>query len=184
MANDPIQADDGGSTRVKLFLRGGGVGAMDALLEVDNLVAPGKPYDGKVGASRRINSNGGPYTTIRITYVDSEGKPFSLVQPFAEFLIFSGDQRVHGEVLTGADAGDVLLTVFAQDGEPIVDAKQSRKRRRYIISNAPPIDQVFISAVLGGPSVMVYQSPDGARPLVPVTAAAVNPMFYTTVVVT
>ena len=188
MADDPIQADDGGSTRIKLHLRSGNFGEMDGLLNSKTLNALGKPYDGLVCGRSKVNQRVAPYGNVRVTYLDSLGKPFSFTLAFVELEIMSGDQRIHMEVLAAppSDVGDVHITTYSVGCPQIVDVKQHKKRRRYVIANAPPIDQIFVTAVPSGASVMVYQSPDATVPraLFPVTAGAVDPVLYTSVVIT
>ena len=76
MADDPIQADDGGSTRLKLHLRSGSRGAMNTLLDVEKLSATGKPYHDKRGSQKQVNQNGSVYGNVRIACVDIDGKAF------------------------------------------------------------------------------------------------------------
>jgi hypothetical protein len=190
MADDPIQVDDGGSTRVKLFLRNDDPGEMDGLFSVKTLTTVSKPYTGKEGSQTKVNHNGAAYGNLRVTYVDSLGLPFSFTSPFVEFHIISGKQAIHGEVLTGLNAGDLMLTVFADLTEPIVDSRQTRKRRRYVVTNAPPIHQVLVKTVAGGAFNLVYQAsvvnkaPIPNVPLISPLGGATDPVFYSTVVVT
>ena len=184
MADDPIQVDDGGSTRIKLHLRSGNVGEMDALLDVAELKVEGKPYTGRQGSTKRINHRGADFGMLRITFTDSAGQAFIVDQPFVQFRIESGDHRVHGEVLTGENKGDLQLTLYSENCPPIVEARQSRGRRRYVIINSPPIDQVFATNKADADPELVYQIPSGPTKLFPDTAGVVTPIFYSSVVIT
>lgn len=175
MPNDPVIMDDGGSTRIKKVMlppAGGGtpgVGAMDNLLDVNALVAPGKPYNGQPGSQQRINHDAtvASYGTVTVTFLDSNGRPTTNNRPFGTFTISSGDIRVMAEVIAaGANAGDLLVTIFSTNGtDPLVDAKQHRdtgnvKRRRYIVANAKAIDQVTVDGAPIAPpaGTIVYTS--------------------------
>ena len=169
MADDPIQVDDGGSTRIKLHLRKPSFGEMDKLLDVEKLIALGKPYHELECGTFKANQRNSPYGNVRITYLDPLGNPFSFTQAFAELEIKSGVQRIHVEVLAAPNAGDAQITVYSVGCPQIMDVKQHNKKRRYVITNAPPIDEVLVTAVAGGPSVLVYAIPRDASPATPAT---------------
>jgi hypothetical protein len=183
MPNDPIVIDDGGSTRVKLIERGGGPGKMDDLLDVDTLNATGKPYDGLQGAQFKVTAKGGGqprYGSLQITYIDSLGKAFTSnsININQNFLIVSDDQKLMGELDSGAARTNVELTIFSDVDDPIVEAKERKLQRRYVVSNAPPIQSVDVDGT------QVY---DVTAPPFPPSSATVQPslpIVYTTVVIT
>ena len=135
----PVLIDDGGSTRIKQ-LKGAGVdGHLDGLIEVDVTSAPAHASDAAPGA----------FSKIQMTCLDASGVasfPFGAAIAMAAgdtFKIHSGNHRVVGKL----NATDCDITVSGVSGtEPIVEARHSKGQRRYIISNAPPIDQVDVNA--------------------------------------
>ena len=170
MADDPIIIDDGGSTRIKLLLKSNGIGEMDALLDVKKLPAstPVKPYDNKPGSQTKVDHNGTAYRDVKVTFIDRMGNAFIRATTFTDFVeTTSADQMIRCELIAG---GDARITVYG-GCEPKVEAKQHKRKRRYIVSNAPPIDTIVVDGV----------------PLLDVSAPSEpgldRPIIYTTVVI-
>src|SRR5215510_7455919 len=143
----PVIFDDGGSTRIKQ-LKGGGVdGHLDSLIEVDATTAPA--HSGAVAE--------GPFNKIQVTRIDNAGNATTplLITPLAEndkFKISSGLHRVEGKIVDRSgetppgSAKDLQITISGTGGtEPIVEARHSKGQRRYIISNAPPIEKIEVN---------------------------------------
>ena len=133
MAN-PVIFDDGGSTRIKLLLAGGGAGAMDGLLDVDS---------GTGESSHIITKN---YTTIQVSAINSTGVPVAMLatSPLGigdTFTITSeNNQAVTGTIGAG---GHLTITIIGSAANPpMMEAKQFQKKRRYVIANAGPIRSV------------------------------------------
>ena len=144
----PVIFDDGGSTRIKQLLGTGATGKLDDLIEV--VPAPPAP------AHSDVIAPGAPtgFSQIQMTCLSDTGAasfPFGGAIALAAghtFKIHSGNHRVDGKVTA---AGDCEITISGVGGtEPIVEARHSRGQRRYIISNAPPIERVDVNAT--GPS--------------------------------
>ena len=143
----PVLIDDGGSTRIKQ-LKGGGVsGKLDNLIEVDTSSSPAKSMDVARGA----------FSQVQIMCMDSVGAVTSLTGApigMAEndtFKVHSGNHRLEGRVVDrsggGGTATDCQITISGVGGtEPIVEARHNNGQRRYIISNAPPINKVEVNA--------------------------------------
>jgi len=145
--SEPIVIDDGGSTRIKKLpaAAGGSLTELDGLLDV--------LIKGERAQSTAIARSSGDrgYGAIRIAFIDSQGQAFDLFegpQAFRRFQIVSGNYSVTG-VLNG---GDVELTIDGPlESPPLVEAKQQiaaaqqqSGKRRYIVTNAPPITSVKI----------------------------------------
>ena len=133
MAN-PVIFDDGGSTRIKRVVPNG-PGAMNSLLDVDFSVNPAQAND-KVD---------GPFTLIRLVSIDQTGTAATAVDSALvtgdNFTIISDNgQRVTGTI----DAlGHCTITVVGSaNNPPLMEAKQFKKRRRYIVANAGPIQSI------------------------------------------
>lgn len=130
MAN-PVIFDDGGSTRIKLLLNGGGAGAMDGLLDVNSATNQ---------ATEVIHKN---YKTIQVSAIDDTGEPVALLESTD---LTNGDSfqitSDNGQTVTGTIGvgGHLTITVAGTAGNPpMMEAKQFKKRRRYIIANAGAI---------------------------------------------
>jgi hypothetical protein len=161
---EPIIFDDGGSTRIKRLLPGAGIGEMDSLLDVDVLASPA----GARGSDHTVND---AFNRVLIVCQDKTG-PFTL--SFSGFtkvdLSSSLDQQLSAEMA----AGKLKITVFSTVSDPIVESKQHKKKRRYVVSNSGPIETVSVDGTL------VYDTrPGGTLP-----AGAARPILYTSVVLT
>ena len=104
---EAIIFDDGGSTRIKRVMSGTAVGAMDSLLDVDDLGA------GKKGSGHTINDT---YTTLLILIQDKFGKPFQINDSsFTTVEISSGLAQ---EIVADTTSGSLKVTVFSRDQRP------------------------------------------------------------------
>ena len=160
---EPVIFDDGGSTRIKRVLPGNGVGEMDSLLNVDDLGG------GVRGSLYKVNDT---FSQVLIVCQDKTGKPFSSTHALnGPVEVISGlNQQVSAQMVSG----DLLLTVSSSASDPIVEAKQHKRKRRYVVSNSGPIETVTINGA------KVYDTgPNGTLP-----AGANRPVLYTSVVLT
>jgi hypothetical protein len=162
---DPVIFDDGGSTRIKRVMPGGGIGAMDGLIDVVT-PAPAPAPPGTSGSHHTVNQ---PFSDVMIVFQDATGNAFTIPnQPFNTVEVRSSlNQTVLGDLVA---ANHLRITVFGPN-DPLVDAKQHHGKRRYIVSNAGPIQQIFVDGV------QVLDA--GAPPL-----GALAPLLYTSVILT
>src|SRR5262245_22221165 len=155
---DAVIVDDGGSTRIKRLMNG--IGEMDSLLDVDNLTTPA----GTRGSSKDINKS---FTQALIACQGDDGVPLTNAIPtFATLEVAS---EMDQGVLITRTASKLTITVFSAAADPIVEAKQHKKKRRYIVANSGPIQTVKVDGV------KVYDvgnSPTG------------RPVIYTSLVIT
>jgi hypothetical protein len=167
---DPVIFDDGGSTRIRRVLLGGGIGAMNSLLDVGPLKAmAGVPVPaGTPGSQHKINS---AFANIVVVFQDSTGAAFTIgPTAFANCEVTSGDQKVRGDIVAAGTA--LVITAFSLAGqEPLVEAKQHHGKRHYVVTNAPSADQVAID----GRVVLDTSAPP---------MGAVAPILFTSVVLT
>lgn len=158
---DAVIIDDGGSTRIKQ-LKGSGPGSasgkIDDLIEVDTSASPAHSQGFALG----------PFSQIQITCLSNAGAVTSLTgAPIAmglnhTFKVQSGDHRLEGRIVDRSagtpppgSAKDCQMTISGVSGTaPIVEARHNNGQRRYIISNAPPIDKVEVNAA-GAPKTFV-----------------------------
>jgi hypothetical protein len=139
---EAIIFDDGGSTRIKQIKTAGASGKLNDLIDVLKDVATG------------------PLKKITITCLDEDGAarlptgasagtfPLTLGGPGAVFTIASGDHRVEGSILAGDDCLIQIKSVAASV-VPIVEGRHAKGQSRYIVSNAPPIDEVTVKLASG-----------------------------------
>ena len=161
---DAIIFDDGGSTRIKRILTGTAVGAMDSLLDVDDL------GDGTRGSAHTINDS---FSKLLIVIQDKFGKPFQITDSsFATVEISSGLSQ---QITAVKDAVSLTLTVFSYS-DPIVESKQHKKKRRYVVSNSGPIEKILVDGAI------VFNVRQGETTVLP--AGATKPIVYTSVVLT
>jgi hypothetical protein len=128
---DAVIIDDGGSTRIKQ-LKG-----VDADGKMDDLI------------SEKTDQAKGKFDSLRIVFFDADGvahgpidKPLNANDTF---VIESGNlQKVVG-VLNGVKKLSLSIESGVADLEGIVDAKQHKQQRRYIVSNAGPIITVTVN---------------------------------------
>jgi hypothetical protein len=131
MAADAVIIDDGGSTRVK---------------QIKGAIADGKLDD---LISDKTDQAKGKFKKLRIVFFDGDGEPHGPIDqdlnPNDRFEIQSGNgQKVVGE-LSGQRKLSLSLESGCVDVEPLVDAKQHKQQRRYIVSNAGPIVTVSVN---------------------------------------
>lgn len=160
----PVIFDDGGSTRIKRVLPGNGVGEMDSLLNVDDLGS------GVRGSSHKVNDS---FTQVLIVCQDKTGNAFSSSHALKGAVeVISGlNQQVSAQMVSG----DLLLTISSNASDPIVEAKQHKKKRRYVVSNSGPIETVTINGT------KVYDTGASGTML---PAGADRPVLYTSIVLT
>jgi hypothetical protein len=153
---DTVIVDDGGSTRIKRLMNGNAVGAMDSLLDVDNLP------NGTRGSDHKINDS---FSHILIIVQDRLGKPFTVKDSaFSSVTISSGLAQ---EITAVKNSTSLTLTIFSGSSDPIVESKQHNKKRRYVVSNSGTI---------------VFNVRKGETEVKPATAQ--TPIVYTSVVLT
>jgi hypothetical protein len=168
---DAIVIDCGGSTRIKKMEKASagnppGVGDMPSLLKVMTLnpgdLPPGvliPPPPTAFGSQHDVNVTPGkaPYASMSLAFQDSQGSPFVIsVLPFPSNFVIKSilNQSVSGEFKNGNMT--VTVSIFSTDVDPLVEARQHRDshkdhRRRYIVSNAAAISQVFKNSSAGTP---------------------------------
>lgn len=128
MPAEAVIVDDGGSTRIK-WNNPGGLGDMPNLLSVE---------------PQTVTSS---FNRVRIAYQQEDGTAVNHIDtPFnTKVEIFSyKNQRV---LLEKVGANNIRVTVYGFGGaEPQVEAKQSKGKRRYIVSNAGAIEKVEVDS--------------------------------------
>jgi hypothetical protein len=166
---EAIIVDDGGSTRIKRVMHGQAVGAMDSLLDVDDLP------DGTRGSGHTVNDS---YTKLLIVIQDKDGKPFEINVPsFTTVTISSGLSQ---EIRLDKSSSAVKITVFSSTSDPIVESKQHNKKRRYVVSNSGPIEKIVVG------TAVKFNIRKGEPQVLPSTTSgtATPPIVYTSVVLT
>jgi hypothetical protein len=131
---DAVIVDDGGSTRIKRLLSNG-IGEMDSLLDVDDLTTPPNSR----GSTHDINKQ---YNTAVIGCQDEQGTVVNVaINSFSTIEISSQlDQSVF--ITKGTK---LTIMVFSKASDPIVEAKQHKKKRRYVVANSGPIQTVKVN---------------------------------------
>src|SRR5215510_14202919 len=156
---DAVIFDDGGSTRIKRLMSNG-IGEMDSLLDVDDLTSPPNSR----GSSDDINKQ---YDNAVIGCQDDTGTVANVaINSFSTIEISS---QLDQNVLIKKTSTKLTITVFSKVSDPIVEAKQHKKKRRYVVANSGPIQTVKVDGV------KVYDvgnSPTG------------RPVIYTSLVIT
>jgi hypothetical protein len=142
---DPMIIDDGGSTRLKRIVQNG-VGAMNGLLDVDDTANPPQ-------SSETLN---GPFSNVTVVTIDGNivattpvNNPIS---PNDTFTISSLNGQSVVVTIT-AGSGCVISVRGSQNNAPLVEAKQLKKKRRYVVINAGPIQSITV--VLSGTSTNI-----------------------------
>jgi hypothetical protein len=160
---DPVIFDCGGSTRVKKILATGGFGAMEKLMDVDGATHQSSHDDPQL------------FTSVAIVSIDKTGavtKPAIPAGPLNSVEIGSENgQTVRVDINPPPAPGKSRITVkstSAAGPDPLVEAKQVRGKRRYVVINAGAISAVSVNGA-------------------PVFAADLNPAnntyaIYTTVI--
>ena len=165
---DAVIVDDGGSTRIKRLAGGGTIGALDNLLDVNNLPPSAVIPAGARGSFDDINK---AYSTVTIACQNDVGKAFSTAgAPFSTIEVTS---QLNQRLVISKTGTKLTITVFSTVSDPIVEAKQQNKKRRYVVSNSGPIDTIRIDGTL------VYDVPGGT--LIP---GATGTIIYSSLVVT
>jgi hypothetical protein len=162
---EAIIVDDGGSTRIKRVMAGTAVGAMDSLLDVDDL------GNGTRGSDHTINDS---YSNLLIVIQDKFGKPFQITD--ASFTTVAISSGLNQEITAAKNGSSLTLTVFSGSSDPIVESKQHKKKRRYVVSNSGPIEKVIVD------DSIVFNVRQGETTVLP--AGAAKPIVYTSVVLT
>ena len=147
---DAVIVDDGGSTRIKQVKSGGSSGKMNDLIDLQKDVARG------------------PFAKITITCLNDEGTPvlpggasattfpLNLGSSGGQFVVVSGDHRVECLIVNG---NDCLITVTGVNGTvPIIEGRHAKGQHRYVVSNAPPIEKIEVTAV--GSSAKTFTVPN------------------------
>ena len=154
----PVIFDDGGSTRLKLV--NAGFGAMNTLLDVDTSANP-------PASSAIVN---GPFNRIIGVTIDMTGTAATFLNTALNandtFLITSdGGQALAGSIDAGGRCTITLAPSQGNSPAPLVEAKQFKKKRRYVVSNAGPILSVSLNNVvmfnaipLPAPNATVYST--------------------------
>jgi hypothetical protein len=162
---DAVIVDDGGSTRIKRVMTGSAVGAMDSLLDVDDL------GNGTRGSDHTINDT---FTNLLVVIQDKFGKPFQINDSsFTTVEISSGLAQ---EIVADKSSGSLTVTVFSSISDPIVESKQHKKKRRYVVSNSGPIEKITVDGTI------VFNVRQGETNVLP--SGATKPIVYTSVVLT
>ena len=133
----PVIFDDGGSTRIQ-HLVDQGVGAMDGLLNVNTNVNPPQ-------SSHTVD---GPFTRLSVVTIDTikgPSTPFdSEICPNDTFTICSDNgQTVEGSINDDQECKIVLEG--SQNNPPLVESIQFKKKRRYVVVNAGPIQSITVT---------------------------------------
>jgi hypothetical protein len=163
---DTVIIDDGGSTRIKRVMTGTAVGAMDSLLDVDDLGNGTRGSDHTIGES---------FSNLLVVIQDKFGKPFQINDSsFTNVSVSSGLAQEITAVKNGG--ASLTLTVFSSTSDPIVESKQHKKKRRYVVSNSGPIEKVVVDGSI------VFNVRQGETTVLP--AGATKPIVYTSVVLT
>jgi hypothetical protein len=163
---DAVIFDDGGSTRIKR-VKNGVLGAMDSLLDVDDL------GNGTRGADFKINDS---FNHLLIVVQDTNGKPFEIQDSSFATVEISSALSQEISAVKNAAATSLTLTVFSSVSEPIVESKQHNKKRRYVVSNSGPIEKIKVDGTV---VFNVRKNEPEVKP-----ALAVTPIIYTSVVLT
>jgi hypothetical protein len=128
---DAVIVDDGGSTRIKQLKGDDADGKMDDLI------------------SEKTDQAKGQFDSMRIVFFDADGVAHGPIDKALNandsFVIQSGNLQKTVGLLNGAKKLSLSLESGSPDLESIVDAKQHKHQRRYIVSNAGPIVSVAVN---------------------------------------
>ncbi|HKA02315.1 MAG TPA: hypothetical protein VKE70_37645 [Candidatus Solibacter sp.] len=159
---DPVVFDDGGSTRIRQL----NSFTMDGLL---GIVGGGGGVTFQDAAAASFVNGGGVFScTLRVRHHDPDG--FHHIQPGGPGLPLQRTDTVtitsqNGQVATltfDAATFRMVITLSAGGGvTPIVEARQNNNQRRYIVTNAGPIQSVVVTRA--GVPTQVFP-PAGAQP--------------------
>jgi hypothetical protein len=128
---DAVIIDDGGSTRIKQLKGGEADGILDDLI------------------SEKTDQAKGTFGSLRIVFFDADGEKHGPIDRVLDkndsFVIQSGNsQKISGQ-LNGAKKLSLQLEATVADLDPLVDAKQHKTQRRYVVSNAGPIQKIDVT---------------------------------------
>jgi hypothetical protein len=145
--SDPVIVDDGGSTRIK-HVRSSAtdVGDLESLVNVQTN-SSGIPQ-----SSHTFTGAVGGFSQVEVVFIDqATGTSSATAQALIandKVEIVSGPIKVTMEV--GASSSKLTIAGTAAF-EPVVESKQTRvktgstkRQRRYVVSNAPPIDTITL----------------------------------------
>jgi hypothetical protein len=128
---DAVIIDDGGSTRIKQMKGDVADGKMDDLI------------------SDKADRAKGKFDRLRVVFIDGDGEAHGPIDtplnPNDAFEIRSGNQQKILGKLDNAQKLDLSLESDCEDLESLVDAKQHKQQRRYVVSNAGAILTVSIN---------------------------------------
>jgi len=165
----PIIIDDGGSTRIRR-VKEDAIGEMDSLLTVDS-------DSGTPKSEHKLDDPDG-FSQVLIVWQNKYGVPDSFTMPFQKVEITSH----FGQNVTLEKSGNKLtITLSGTVMPPIVEARQHKKKRRYIVSNSGPIETVTVDGTL------VYDTEadqPGSLTTLPAGNQIKKPIVYTSVVLT
>ena len=137
----PVVIDDGGSTRIKQLKNNA---TMDGLMGQD----VGGVDVFKDSASDPFVSGGAFKCHVEVRYHDDNDAEHHLEPPGGLDLLQADTVIIRSKkgqtaTITFDAAKKLVITLTAGGGvDPIVDAKRDGKRRRYVVTNAGPIDNV------------------------------------------
>ena len=157
---EAVIIDDGGSTRLK-WANPNGKGSLEKL------------FDSQDDISKAFKS-------VRIFYQEEDGTVKEVPGPLiaqATFTIEVTSQlNQHVKLEQGTNPNKLTISLFGAGGvDPVVEAKEHNKKRRYIVSNSGAIETVSIDGIV------VYDISGAAN--APTTPAKINkPVHYTSVV--
>jgi hypothetical protein len=129
---DAVIVDDGGSTRIKQLKGDEADGKMDDLI------------------SEKTDQAKGTFTTLRVVFFDAAGNAHGPIDRALSandrIVIQSGNQQKVVGLLNGAKKLSLSLESDDPDNlESLVDAKQQKQQRRYVVSNAGRILKVKVN---------------------------------------
>jgi hypothetical protein len=137
MAAEPLIIDDGGSTRIKQLKDDVNMDKLLGLAGVFADKAAGE-FEEPVGTFK---------CSVKVRYHETDGSHHILPPADADRVLQHDDKieivSQNGQVVTlSFDAGNkmvVKLTSSAAGIDPIVEAKQNGRQRRYVVTNAGPV---------------------------------------------
>jgi hypothetical protein len=158
---DAVIIDDGGSTRIKQLQSATSSGKMDDLLD------------------KKKGHPDGDFTNIRVVALKADGtqlikKDQPVLKDDTFKIISVNKQNVEGEMENNGKTIHLSLTSGAAGVEPLVESKQHKQQRRYIVSNSGPIQRVeFTEAIPTQPQPVVLfditSTPDSVYTMVILT---------------
>ena len=146
---EPVIVDDGGSTRIKQIKNTN----MDDLLSNRGALADGR--------FERPQNPGVAACTLTVVHIEQDGTtntvgPVNLAADSVVEIISANDQKL-SVTLTRARRLNLDLTSSRDGGsDPIVEARHHGNQRRYIVSNAGPITEIWHTPD-GGQRTPVFQ---------------------------